>query len=118
MPTTGRGRFHLIARRASRFWAVEGYSCPTRYREGLPTIAGVMLLLLRLATAKRIGADDLSASRLKQFAQLVQVLSAGIPDHEVAKAVVAPGLYFKRQGGPHRLIPACVSRSPILENED
>src|ERR1700691_3694676 len=65
-----------------------------------------------------MGTDDLSASRLNEFAQIVQVLSAGVADHEVAKAVGVPGPDFKRQGGWHGLILACLSRSPILENED
>jgi hypothetical protein len=75
-------------------------------------------LLLSFATAERIGADHLSASRLNQFAQRVQVLSAGVADHEVAKAIVVPGPDFNRQCGPHSFILACVSQSPILENED
>ena len=77
-----------------------------------------MRLLPGLATAKRLGADDLSASRLNQFAQIVQVLSADVADHEVAKAIVVPGPDFNRQCGPHSFILACVSQSPILENED
>src|ERR1700730_2896000 len=66
----------------------------------------------------RLGADELSAGGLKQFAQLVQVLGAGVADHEIAKAVVAPVSDFKGKGCARRFISARVFQSPLLENKD
>jgi hypothetical protein len=77
----------------------------------------VVPLVLRL-TARRIGADNFSAGRLNQFAQLVQVLGAGVAEDEIAKAVVAPAADFEGKRGPHWLIHACLFEPLILENEE
>src|SRR5208282_1985318 len=71
------------------------------------------------STASRGFSEQMiSSSRLKQFAQSVQVLGAGVADHEIAKAVVVPGPNFKGKSRAQSLFLAHLCQFLFSENKD
>src|SRR5450755_3894034 len=58
-----------------------------------------------------------SPGSLQQLAQFVQVLRAGVADHEIAKTVVAPASDPKRVGRQRR-ISADISQVLLLKDEN